>query len=249
MFTSNAVQQMRWQQYLDNFNVVGPMPDILNVKYLVIKSSDYLKQKEQIGKKYQAVFTAPGNGVVVLENKNVLPKGWLVSAVALASDPGERIALLQNPQFDPRLLALVESIPPLQLSDPNSSTLQPIPAERVKTLVYEGERIVMEADAPSNALLVLGDKYYKGWKAAVDGKTAEIVPVNHILRGVYLVPGKHTVEFSFDPLPFKVGKYLTLASFALVGFMLIREWRRKIEPAQRVVHENHQTNKAKAEKK
>jgi hypothetical protein len=61
----------------------------------------------------------------------------------------------------------------------------------------------------------------------VDGRATEIVPVNHILRGVYLTPGKHTVEFRFDPLPFKVGKYLTLASFALFGLMLIREWRRK----------------------
>lgn len=228
MFTSNAVQQMRWQQYLDNFNLTGPMPDILNAKYLVVKGSDYQQQKEQIGQKFQAVFTSPDNGVVVLENRNVLPKGWLVPAAVLVNDPGQRLAFLQNPQFDPRIMALVESIPPLQLADP-TGTLQPIPAERVKTVLYEGERIVLEADAPANALLVLGEKYYKGWNALVDGKATEIVAVNHILRGVYLTPGKHSVEFRFDPLPFKVGKYLTLASFALFGLMLIREWRRKGE--------------------
>ncbi len=77
---------------------------------------------------------------------------------------------------------------------------------------------------PRNALLVLGEKYYKGWKATVDGKPTDIVLVNHILRGVYLPPGTHTVEFRFDPLPFKIGKYLTLASFALFAGMLIREW-------------------------
>lgn len=226
MFTSNAVQQMRWQQYLDTFNAMGPMPDILNVKYLVMKNSDYQQQKEQLGQKFQAVFAAPDNGAVVLENKNVLPKGWLVPAVALVDDPSQRLAFLQNPQLNPRVVALVESPPPVQLADPNTPS-PPFPAEAVKTTVYEGERIVMEADAPANALLVVGEKYYKGWKAVVDGKTAEIVPVNHILRGVYLTPGKHIVEFRFDPLPFKVGKYLTLASFALFGLLLVREWRKK----------------------
>ena len=228
LFTSNAVQQMRWQQYLDNFNLAGPMPDILNAKYLVIKNSDYQQQKAQLGHKFQVVFTAPDNGAVVLENKNVLPKGWLVPTAVLVNDPNQRLAFLQNPQFDPRIIALVESVPPLQLADPTNTT-QPIPAERVKTLVYEGERIVLEADAPTNALLVLGEKYYKGWKAVVDGKATEIVAVNHILRGIYLTPGKHAVEFRFDPLPFKVGKYLTLASFVLFGLMLIREWRRNGE--------------------
>jgi hypothetical protein len=35
------------------------------------------------------------------------------------------------------------------------------------------------------------------------------------------------VRFVFDPLPFKVGKYLTLASFALFAAMLVREWKRR----------------------
>ncbi|MEI7818035.1 MAG: hypothetical protein WCI45_12685, partial [Desulfuromonadales bacterium] len=58
---------------------------------------------------------------------------------------------------------------------------------------------------------------------------AEIHPVDHVLRGVYLTPGAHKVEFVFDPLPFKVGKYLTLISFALFAAMLFREWLVKMK--------------------
>jgi len=58
----------------------------------------------------------------------------------------------------------------------------------------------------------------------VDGKKTEIVPVNHILRGVYLPPGNHRVEFIFDPLPFKIGKYLTLTSLAFIAVLMVREW-------------------------
>jgi uncharacterized membrane protein YfhO len=95
--------------------------------------------------------------------------------------------------------------------------------------VYEANRIVVEAQALKNSLLVIGEKYYRWWYASVDGKKAEIVPVDHILRGVYLSPGKHRVEFVFDPLPFKIGKWLTLASLAFIALLSVREWliRRK----------------------
>jgi uncharacterized membrane protein YfhO len=88
---------------------------------------------------------------------------------------------------------------------------------------YEWERISLVATARFNALLVLGEKFDQGWKANVDGKESPIVPVNHVLRGVYLPAGNHQVEFVFDPLPFKIGKYLTLTSFALFAAMVWRE--------------------------
>ena len=71
--------------------------------------------------------------------------------------------------------------------------------------------------------VVLVEGFLAGWRATVDGKAAEIYPVDHILRGIYLTPGRHKVEFVFDPTPFKVGKCLTLASFALFFVMLARE--------------------------
>jgi uncharacterized membrane protein YfhO len=87
---------------------------------------------------------------------------------------------------------------------------------------YENVTVTVQARALTNALLVLGDKYFTGWRATVDGKQATIVPVNLVLRGVYVTPGDHTVEFVFDPLPFKIGKWLTLSSFLI--FMLCLGW-------------------------
>ena len=91
-------------------------------------------------------------------------------------------------------------------------------------LSYESGKIGLDADVALNSMMVLGEKFYKGWRATVDGKETEIYPVDHVLRGVYLTPGKHQVEFVFDPTPFKIGKYLTLASFAFFAFMLGREF-------------------------
>lgn len=227
MYTSNAVQQRRWQEFLDGFTLVSPMPDILNVKYLVYGTDQYAQEKAQLGDKYQPVFTPPGGSTVVLENRAVLPKAWIVPSVALVIDTSQRLAILQNPLFPPLSVALVESQPPLAMANPNSAST-PLP-QKVTLPLYESEHIVVEANTPNNALLVLGEKYYMGWTAQIDGVKTEIYPVNHILRGVYLTPGNHKVEFRFDPLPFKIGKYLTLASFLLFAGMLVREWliRRK----------------------
>ena len=62
----------------------------------------------------------------------------------------------------------------------------------------------------------------------VDGKPAEIDPGRSHPARRLPDAGDHKVEFVFDPLPFKVGKWLTLASFAFFAVMLGREvWLRK----------------------
>lgn len=221
MFTSNPVQQQRWQTFLDSFVLNSAMPDLLNVKFYIYSNSQYARDKGQLGDKFQPVFQSPDGGQMVLESRTVLPKAWLVPAVTVVKDSTRRLAILQSPAFAPRRGALVESPPPLVMPAPDKAVEFPQAGVTVPT--YESERIVVTASPSANALLVLGEKYYKGWTATIDGTQADIVPVNHILRGVYLSPGAHTVEFRFDPLPFRIGKWLTLASFVLFGCMLIRE--------------------------
>jgi hypothetical protein len=169
-------------------------------------------------------FNSPDGKQVVLENRMVLPKAWLVPSVYKVDSPTQILPILQSPFFDPRKLALVESPAPINIGQSSLDT-----SSNVRVDLYEGERIKVTATARVNSLLVLGEKYYKGWKATIDGNMTTIYPVNYILRGVYLTPGEHKVVFYFDPLPFKIGKYLTLTSFCIFIGMLIREWfiRRK----------------------
>ena len=229
MFTSNPVQQRRWQEFLDAFNILSSMPDILNVRYLVEGAEQYQQDQAALAAKYAPVFTSPGGGQVILENRSVLPKAWLVPSTVLVTSTQHTLGVLQNPAFNPRLVALVESAPPIRMASPDAAL--PAPSNAVRVLRYQGERIDLEAAVTGNSLLVLGEKYYKGWRARVDGRQTEIYPVDHVLRGIYLTPGSHQVEFVFDPTPFKVGKYLTLASFALFALMLFRELRlRKSKP-------------------
>lgn len=219
LYTSNPVQQVRWQEYLDAFTLNSSMPDLMNLRYLVLDVDQYARERERIPQKFQPVFQGPDGRELVLENRDVLPKAWLVPAVRVVQGSGETLRILQESSFDPGRIALVESPPPIPLS----AAASPSPPGTVAIDRYGGERLDLIATPRVNSLLVLGEKYVQGWQLRVDGKAARIHPVNHVLRGVYLTPGRHRVEFRFDPLPFRIGTYLTLASFALFALMLAWE--------------------------
>lgn len=229
MFIPMPVQQQRWQEFLDGFSLMTSMPDMLNVRYLVYSSAQYAQERTQLGNKYSQVFQSPDGSEVVLENRLVMPKAWLVPSVLTVSDPRQGLSVLQNPQFDPRKIAVVEALPQIQMVPLGLASDAGLGNVILKG--YEGEQIDLSVTNAANALLVLGEKYYRGWKATVDGTPTDIQRVNYILRGVYLTPGDHKIEFIFDPLPFKIGKYLTLASFAFFAGMLVREWfvRRRLK--------------------
>lgn len=215
-----TVSEKRYKEFLETFNPMGAMADIMNLRYLVISASDYAMQKSQLSAKYTPVFTS-ATGSLVLENRTVLPKAWLVPAVKTVTDSRERLAILSSAMdFNPSRVALVETPPPFPL--PPFSQGMP-GAGNTHVALYTPNLIRVTATASVNCLLVLGEKQYRWWAARIDGKPAGIQTVNHILRGVYLTPGTHTVEFRFDPLPFKIGKWLTLASFALFAVLLARE--------------------------
>ncbi len=215
LFTANAVQKIRWQEYLDHLSLQSSLPDIMNVRWLVAPEELYEQRSKTFGERYPVVFR--GGGDVILENRQVLPKAWLVNKVQVVPDPVQRLKQLETPGFLPAQVALVETPPSMALQSSEGGG-----TARIES--YEADKIRLVTDTTANSLLVLGEKYYKGWQATVDGKATTIVPVDHILRGVYLSPGNHTVVFRFDPLPFKIGKWLTLCSFALFGLMVVREW-------------------------
>jgi len=224
MFTSNPVQQRRWQEFLDGFAFNSAMPDIMNVKYIIEAPSRYQEEKAQLGDRYVPVFASPDGRQLVLENRQVLPKAWLVPSVIVVSDPQQQVGMMQNPAFDPRRLALVETPPAIPL--PSPALALPVVGS-AQVVRYEGEHVSVEVTNAANALLVLGEKYYREWRATDNGSPVEIVPVNHVLRGVYLPAGTHRVEFVFAPWSFRVGSALTYGSFALFAVVLVWELRRK----------------------
>jgi uncharacterized membrane protein YfhO len=83
---------------------------------------------------------------------------------------------------------------------------------------------VIDAIVERPALLVLNDSDYPGWKVYVDGRRAHGITANYLFRGVLLKPGRHLVQWAYEPVSFAAGAAISGgALICLAGFAW---WRR-----------------------
>jgi uncharacterized membrane protein YfhO len=83
---------------------------------------------------------------------------------------------------------------------------------------YAPKRIVLQAQANSPAVLLLNDRHDPNWRVSADGKPEKLLRCNYLMRGVFLQPGTHTVEFRFAPPVHAL--YVSLAA-VMVGLLLL----------------------------
>jgi uncharacterized membrane protein YfhO len=122
---------------------------------------------------------------------------------------------MASPTFDPKLAAVMEENY-LNLFASGGVT-SPVPSITARSL----NKISIDAQSSGPGLLVLGDTYYPGWKAFVNGKESRIYRVNHAMRGVVVAGGRQSVEFRYEPASFLIGAVISSVSVvALVGLLI-----------------------------
>ncbi|MEO8035063.1 MAG: YfhO family protein [Acidobacteriota bacterium] len=165
------------------------------------------------------------NGVTILRNLRALPRAWLVTkAQVLEKDEIlRRIRGQSRNTFDPRSTALVES--------PNGMPSLPggaLTAESDAAVVsYEPCRIVLRSSSPQRTMLVVSEMFYPGWVARVDGAATPIQQTDYLLRGVFLEPGKHTIEMAYQAPGARRGAAVSIATLALIGVLWFRSRGRR----------------------
>lgn len=86
----------------------------------------------------------------------------------------------------------------------------------------EFDRVHMQVESPSGAILTLADAYYPGWLVFVDGVERPLLRTYTTLRGVALESGRHLVEFVYAPWTFNLLYRLSnglLVILCLVGIV------------------------------
>ena len=153
------------------------------------------------------------NGKFALfEFTGALPRAKLYSNWQVNTSPTAALKIISNLNFDPAKTVVV--------STPQNGLTTVATNENTGTVEftsYASKQIVFAAHASSPSVLLLNDKYDPNWRVTVDGKPAELLRCNFLMRGVYLEPGAHTVTFDFS-LPNRP-LYVTLAALAL-GLLL-----------------------------
>jgi uncharacterized membrane protein YfhO len=103
----------------------------------------------------------------------------------------------------------------------------PLPAGSGGTAViirYEDEHVTLRSHG--SGMLVLSDTWYPGWHATVDGHDTKVERVDHMLRGVRVGPGTHTVEMTYRPLSFRIGWIVSLLTALVLTAAVLRGRRR-----------------------
>lgn len=149
----------------------------------------------------------------VYENERALPRAFMVGQVKVISD--EEKILSKLALFDPKKLAILEEKPDWTLDDPSLF-------QEAEVTFYSPNRIVVQANLSAPGLLVLGEPWYPGWQAYDNSQPVKIHRADYLLRSVYLEEGWHTVEFVYDPLSFKVGRWVSAWSvLGLVVYVIL----------------------------
>ncbi len=153
----------------------------------------------------------------LFEFTGALPRVKLYSTWEVNTNDEATLKTLTSANFDPQKTVLVSNpLPagvPADSSGDNSGT--------VDFTSYSPKDIVFSAQATVPSILLLNDRFDPNWSVTVDGKPAPLLRCNYIMRGVYLMPGSHTVEFQFS-FPHKP-LYVTLTAMGtgilLCGFL------------------------------
>ncbi len=148
-----------------------------------------------------------------------LPRAFVVGDQQVASGATAAFDAVTSASFDPRSVAVTEErVDGLSGGRGGSARI-----ER-----YEPERVTVRARSDGPGLLVLSDNWYPGWKAKVDGEPVDIERVDYLLRGVPIGSGSHTVEFSYEPLSWRIGWIVTvLALLGLAAALAVGVRRRR----------------------
>lgn len=206
----HGAKLQRYQDYFDHILQVGQSGPP-NENALDLMNTRYIVARQQLPG-MEAVYRDQQSGVVVLENPDAVPRGFLVGETEATESAQETWTRLRSSTFDPRRTAL--------LPEPLDAPVTPIDSASIAeaTLTqYEPEEIrwTVRTDAPR--LLVASEVHYPaGWNAYIDGDQVPLHRVNYLLRGVHVPEGEHEVVMRFEPKAHTLGVWIAGVSTALV---------------------------------
>ncbi len=146
------------------------------------------------------------------ENPATLGRASVPPRVQFVANRASALAALAT--LDPAQSAVVEA-PPRPLS-PGVSALN--------IVNYQNDFYRIGTEASGDSLVRIAVPYYPGWSAEVDGRSAEIVPVDEALTGVFVPAGEHQITLQYRSTKFRTGAVLSgLEAIAiLLGLALFK---------------------------
>lgn len=157
------------------------------------------------------------NELFVQRNPEALGNAWFVDTVKVVKNADEELAGLRS--FNPSTTALVDKRFEAQLKE---IPLVSHPAGTIKLDSYHPNRLEYSSNSPSKGLAVFSEIYYNpGWDVFIDGKPAEHLRADYVLRAMVIPEGQHKIKFVFEPKSYYLGEKISLAGSILLVLSLV----------------------------
>ena len=202
----SAVKMRRYQDIIDFYlsrHINMGVLNMLNARYYVVQ------------------------GGQVQRNPDALGNCWFVQDVKAVQDANEEILALND--FNPAVTAIVDAslFPDITVTGDSTAT---IVMEHQSP--YNPDYLKYRSHAATDQLAVFSEVYYEpDWRAYIDGKPAEYIRVNYILRAMVVPAGDHVIEFRNEaPLFHRMDTVTILGSVVLLllaGAAIFLVYRKK----------------------
>ncbi len=165
------------------------------------------------------VDTSDKGPFALMEYGEALPRAKLYSNWQQPTNDDPVLPTLASKDFDPMQSVIVDYDTPVAkpAGDPKADP------GTVTITGYLPKRVQLEASVKTPAVLLLNDRFDPEWNVFVDGTKAPLLRCNYLMRGVYLTPGEHKIDFRFQ-MPLKT-LYLNILALvvgiAVSGFLFV----------------------------
>ena len=173
------------------------------------------------------------NNVFPLENTTAYGNAWFVDNLKVVDNANQELAALH--EVSPRHNAIVDKEYAQMLgkaSVADSTDYIKLTAQTSTTSTYE-------AESKNGGVAVFSEIFYPGWEASIDGKPAEIVRANYVLRAMKIPAGKHKIEMVFDPQSVHKTESVAYASLAVLVLATLLatffSWKRRQQSSKDAV--------------
>ncbi|MEO0562300.1 MAG: YfhO family protein, partial [Chloroflexota bacterium] len=151
------------------------------------------------------------------------PFAHLIYRSDVVDSDGFARALLADPAYVPRDSVILNTAPGVVLPEtaPTDAT--------ASVTAFKPESFTVAIDTPENAIVTLAHPHYRGWNATLDEQPVSILRAYGAFTAVAVPAGSHTLTLSYNPLSYRIGTILSLATWAgvvIIGVIEVMAWRR-----------------------
>jgi hypothetical protein len=192
---------------LNSVSAEGPrVLGLLGVRYLLLTP--------------QTLGSIPGLRVVyrgrdgkVFENRFAAPRAFVATTTRVAASEEEEYAIVSDASFDPRVTTVVRA---------DEVGMQPFAGSNTgsATVVREDNSSVhLQATLAQPGVVVLTEAWAPGWSVEVDGRPAQALQANVVLRGVAVPAGTHRISWRYRVPGLRAG-----AALSGLGLLIVLAW-------------------------